>query len=123
MNHHCRSSEWTQVDGTEVPTPRSSHGQLKILAPEDTLLPTRQPTIRWTPISGAASYTIQVKQVDGDSWSRENLTDTELVYPSEEKALEYPYSYELTIFAVDSEGNEIAQDSKMLFTMPEEKTH
>lgn len=122
VNHHCRSPEWTQVEGTDVPTPRSGHRQLEILTPQATILPTPQPTIRWTPITGAASYTIQVDQVDGDSWSRENLTVTELAYPSEEKALQYPYSYKLTISAFDGEGNEIAKDSKMLFTMPENKT-
>ncbi|WP_071515540.1 hypothetical protein [Geitlerinema sp. PCC 9228] len=121
VNHHCRSPEWSQIDDTAVPNPRSGDRELEILSPQNTLLPTPQPTIRWTPIAGAASYTIQVNQVDGDSWSRENLTTTELAYPSEEEALQYPYSYKLTIFAFDGEGNEIAKDSKILFTIPESK--
>jgi hypothetical protein len=82
-----------------------------VISPRKTLLLTRRPTIRWSPIAGAkdkATYTVTLY---GDRmqviWAKAVVSDTWLDYPAQESPLALGQTY---IVVVTSEGQSSQQD-------------
>lgn len=89
-----------QKDGTQIMATRGAgEGSLPlVLSPRKTRLITAHPTLRWTPVKGAAAYKVVV-QGKNVEWSTVVTSATELVYPQEAPQLEGDTDYRVIVTA------------------------
>ncbi|MEM8534267.1 MAG: toll/interleukin-1 receptor domain-containing protein [Chloroflexota bacterium] len=80
----------------------------QIITPRATLLLTTTPTIRWTAVDGAETYTVKLRREGEDVWSETVENATTLSYPVDQSPLEVGPIYRFVITA-DNGSEEVAQ--------------
>jgi hypothetical protein len=76
-----------------------------VIAPRGTSTLFTTPTLRWIPVEGADSYTVELRQGQETVWSRTITNTTTLQYPSDAPPLECDQAYRLVV-TVDDESEE-----------------
>lgn len=80
-----------------------------LISPRSTLILDDRPTIiRWNEVLGASSYTVSIVTEEGEIWTQENVTGTEIVYPGNPPL--QPGTYYLAIVVADTGASSQEED-------------
>lgn len=100
----CDCPETPEPDGLGLFDPLSPY----LISPRSTLILDDRPTISWNEVPGATSYTVRIVTEEGEIWSQENVTGTEIVYPGDPPL--QPGTYYLAIVVADTGASSQEED-------------
>jgi hypothetical protein len=89
----------------------------RVIAPRGTSTLSTTPTLRWIPVEGAESYTVELRQGQETVWSRTVTNTTTLIYPSDAPPLERDQAYRAVVTVDD--GSEETTPGLGFIVLPE----